>query len=223
MKGRSLLFSLLALPACEARVSEQDDPTVPDGGDPSKFDQSCEAYFEAYYACYTEEAGPAGSTGGASPVEDYAAEYCARLRAEAEQAGADCLGAFEEVFACIGSLDCAALEESAEDVDSFGGVPAVCHDVYIDAVERCPEALSACSSFSLEGFGSTGGCSAGASACIDGHTYDVDCGEGEPSSCECKVDDAVVKTVELPATLQCHSEDWFDAAREACEFPVRPF
>ncbi len=228
MKGRTLLASLFALPACEAAVAD-DDPQVPDGGNPSKFDDSCRSYFESVYACYADESGTGGSTGEID-LDQYVETYCGELRATAEAYGEGCLGAYEEIFACIASLECAPLADDdtggeqdtdGEETDDsgFDPVPEPCHDVFRDAVERCPDGVPACTTLSFGG-GSEGSCNVGGSNCIDGHEYGVECMDG---SCDCLVDDAVVRSITLPSDLDCLDETWLEEARTACDFPIRPF
>ena len=221
MKGRTLLFTLLAVPACEAAVDESsDDPTVPDGGDPERFESSCEAYFRSYYACYEDEYGPVSED---VDLDAYVEMTCAELKAQAEADGPGCVGAFEEVMACIASLDCAPILSDGGDVT----FPEECADVYRDAVERCPEGLSACTSGSIGAGGDpeTGmeGCEVEATGCIDGHVYAADCTRDDGWTCDCKIDDESIGTATIPVEGECFSDEWRDALADACGFPIDPF
>lgn len=220
MKGRTLLFTLLAVPACEAAVDEsEDDPRVPDGGSPERFDSSCEAYFRSYYACYEEEYDTSGDVN----LDAYVAMICAEIKADAESEGPGCLGAYEEVMACIASLDCASLPSDGAN-ETF---PEPCADVYRDAIERCPEGLSACTSGSVGAGGDpeTGveGCEVEATGCIDGHVYAADCTRDGSWTCDCKIDGESIGTAAIPVDGECFGDEWREALGEACGFPIDPF
>lgn len=222
MKSRTLLVSLLALPACGSAVEEDRDPQVPDGGDPAKFDERCRSHLRSLYACYTEAYGSVDES-GVPDLEEYVEAYCGEQRAQIEAYGDACLGAYEEIFACVSSLDCSILvgEESEEASDSFGFVPEPCRDVYLDAAERCPEAVPACLGASIGLGGDEGSCSVGGQNCLDGHEYAVECaGDG---TCTCAVDEEVVRTVTVSTDLECVSQEWLDELRARCQFPVRAF
>ncbi len=225
MKGRSLLFSLLAVPACQAAVpasvdEAEDDPRVPDGGDPEQFDASCEAYFRAYYTCY--EDGEYGSSGGPD-LDAYVTMVCAEIKADAESEGPGCLAAYEEVLACIASLDCASLPSDGGN-ETF---PEPCTDVYRGAIERCPGGFSACTSGSV-GAGDdpeTGveACEVEATGCIDGHVYAADCTRESGWTCDCKVDGESIGTATIATDDACFGDEFRGALGEACGFPIDPF
>jgi hypothetical protein len=207
---RRLLLSLLAVPACGPQV-DGDDPTVPDGGDPEKLGSSCRSYYGRFFACYE-----------AHYTEDYdvdgmAERYCQEIETELLNYGPGCLAAYEEVFACLASLDC---EELLGGDEAESRVAQPCVDVYIDASGRCPELLSLCGVVGV-GFGDemSGSCSLELAGCLDGKDYAVRCsGEGDAQTCACEVDGATAQTVMLPAANGCQGT-FIDDAIEACGFP----
>lgn len=224
MNDRRLLLSLLALPACGPSVSpEGDDPRVPDGGDPKKIESSCKAAYQSMLACYDElgygsSGGAYGSSGSYDPSE-YIDEFCGNADEYASEYGPGCAGAYEEVFACIASLDCNAIVDWQEDPDGFA--PEPCRAVFVDANERCPESFPQCGGQGIS-FGS--GCELTASGCLDGNTYAVRCTEpGATQSCECERNGETVQTVTLPGELECGSQELSDEVADACGFPPGVF
>ena len=211
------LFGVLALPACGPEPS--DDPTVPDGGNPDNFASACKDLYTRLGACYGESLPPQY----ASEVAEYCAEYAGIIE---EQFGTDCVGAMEEMYACMASLDCATLL-SAEGL----GLAADCEDVALEAYDLCPELIWLCSNTSSSGGGSTGSsgevdlCELSASECLDGQTYAVSCEstpvpDGEtpkPLSCTCQRGGMDVMSVEIAGV--CWSDEFYKVAAEACDFP----
>ncbi len=222
MKDRRLLLSLLALPACGPSVAEVDDPREPDGGEPEKIESSCKAAYSTIYACY-EELGYGSSGGyyessGSYDPGEYIDEFCNNAEEYAGTYGPGCVGAFEEVFACLASLDCSTIAAWQEG-EAFA--PEPCEAVFLDANERCPESFPRCGS---QGISSGGGCELSASSCADGSIYAVRCSEpGATQSCDCEVDGAIVQTVTLPGDLDCGSAEFSDELNDACGFPAGVF
>ncbi|MCR9159513.1 MAG: hypothetical protein ACE37F_22590 [Nannocystaceae bacterium] len=219
MTNRRFLFSLLLLPACEPAVSDNDDPRVPDGGDPEKFEESCRDFYGSYLSCY-EDAGYTYDTGsydseGYDPAE-YIEAICNSSEEYAQEYGTACVGALEEVFACMSSLDCAeVIGDDSGDANAW--VPEACRAVYESAVDRCPELLSQCGTVGVGGFE---GCSVEMSGCLDGNTYAVDCDEGGATqSCVCQVNGEVTAEATVSGDLECFGEGWGTELEAACGFP----
>ncbi len=220
-------MSLLALPACGPSIAEPndaDDPRVPDGGTPSNVESSCRAFYEASLVCYMDagdsygssggygSSGAYGSTGSYDPgdIADY---YCSMLAQYGEEYGEACLGAMEEVFACIASLDCETLLQA----ESFSAEP--CTAVYRDANRRCPELFTACTSY-----GSGTGCNLEASGCLDGSSYALKCSQaGTTRSCICEKDEQEVRTITLRGAQDCYGSEFGEEAAAACGFPEGTF
>ena len=225
MNDRRLLLSLLALPACGPSVPPAaDDPRVPDGGEPEKIESSCKASYQAMVSCYEELGyGSSGSgygeSSGAYDPGVYIEAACAELEEYAAMYGPGCAGAYEEVFACLASLDCSTMLDWQSDEDAF--VPEPCEAVYRDASERCPEGFPQCGVQELS-FGS--GCEVTASSCLDGNTYGFRCSEpGVTQSCECEVNGEAQQTVMVGGGLDCGTEELFDEVADACGFPAGVF
>lgn len=225
MIDRRLLISLLALPACgpSVGVGDGDDPREPDGGEPEKIGSSCNAAYTAIYACY-EELGYGSSGGGYESSGSYEPgayieDACNQAGADAASYGPACTGAFEEVFACIASLDCNAIAEWQD--DSFDFAPAACEAVFRDASQRCPEGFPQCGT---RGFSSGPRCEESASSCLDGNSYAFRCSEpGATQSCECERNGEVLQTVTLPGDLACGTQELYDELTDACGFPPGVF
>ncbi|MBV1857841.1 MAG: hypothetical protein KUG77_05465 [Nannocystaceae bacterium] len=227
MDNRRFLLSLLVLPACEPAVSSDDDPQTPDGGNPAKFQSSCKAFYEGYYACYEDYDGYASSgsyetgsyeTGAYEPGE-YTDYVCRESEMYAAEYGTHCVGALEEIFACMSSLNCDELIGS--DSDGVGVFPQACRAVIVDASERCPEMVSQCTGIGV-GFD---GCEIEVSGCIDGNTYGVDCDPGGAAtrSCACERNGEVTREVLLGGELECFDEGFLDEVADACGFPAGVF
>lgn len=222
---RRLLLSLLLLPACGPAVpSSEDDPREPDGGDPDQFQSSCRKFFEGYQACY-EGYGSSGyayetgsyDTESYDPAE-YAEAICESYEEYAAAYGRACIGAMEEVFACVSSLDCEVLY--GDDADAAGFVPEPCRAVYADAASRCPEMIPQCGSYGISG----SLCDVEVSECIDGNTYGVTCDAGGAGqSCRCALNGAVTREVTIGGDFECGDEGWTDEVEDACGFPPGVF
>jgi len=216
---RRLLFSLLLVPACGPSVSVEDDPTKPDGGDPEKFESSCRSFYASYLTCY-EGYGYASSGGGYETVsydpDEYVESICQMFEQYAAEYGTACIGAMEEVFACVSSLDCE--EVFSDDSDGAGYVPEPCRAVFEDASERCPELIPQCGSYGVGGFE---GCQVEVSACLDDNTYGVDCEAGGATvMCACEVNGEVTREVSVGGEFSCGEEAWADELEGACGFPA---
>ncbi|MGH1342994.1 MAG: hypothetical protein ACRBN8_15635 [Nannocystales bacterium] len=225
MNDRGLLLSLLALPACGPSVADVDDPRKPDGGEPENIESSCKAAYAASYACYDDLGygssgggyGGYGSSGSYDPSE-YIDEICESFGQYADAYGPGCAGAFEEVFACLASLDCSVLLARQE---SEASVPDPCQAVFLDANARCPDGIPLCGERTIS---FAAACEVSASLCADGHSYSARCSEpGATQSCECDRNGEVVQTVTLPGELACGTPELFDELSDACGFPPGVF
>ena len=217
------MISLLVLPACRPSVEEGDDPRKPDGGEPDKIESSCRAAYSALYGCYEElgyaSSGGASGSSGSYDRSEYVDEVCANVDEYAGADGPACAGAYEEVFACLASLDCNAISQWQGDDDSFA--PEPCQAVFLDASERCPEGFGTCATYTSS---SGPGCDQSAASCLDGNTYRVRCSEpGATQSCECERNGEVFQTVTVAGDLECGSEELFDELNDACGFPPGVF
>ncbi len=200
-----------------------DDPREPDGGEPQKIESSCKAAYTSVYACfessgYGSSGGAYGSSGSYDPG-DYIDEFCGEIEEYAGAYGPGCVGAFEEVFACLASLDCDAI--SAWQTEGETPAPEPCRAVFLDASERCPESFSQCGAREV-GFG--GGCEEAVSGCLDGNTYAFRCTvAGATQSCDCERNGEVLQTVIVAGDLECGTQELSDELTGACEFPAGVF
>lgn len=203
-----------------------DDPREPDGGDPEKIESSCRAAYTSILACYEElgygsSGGAYGSSGSYDPG-DYIDEFCNNVEEYAAEYGPGCPGAFEEVFACLASLDCDEITTWQTESDSVA--PESCRAVFIDANERCPESFSPCGGGATSGGGPEGHCESSSSGCLDGNSYAFRCSPaGATQSCECERNGEVVQTVTLPGDLGCGSQEQSQEIVDACGFPPGTF
>lgn len=224
MNDRHLLFSLLALPACGSTGSGGGSLWDLDGDSSEKIESSCLAAQELTYACYEPlgygSSGGAYGSSGSYGTDDYVEAYCAEVQRYAEAYGPGCVGAFEEVFACLASLDCATVLHWQDDLDAYA--PEPCRGVFRDANARCPEAFPQCT---YRGYSSSGsGCGRTASGCVDGTTYGAQCSEsGATRSCECERNGGVQRTVTVGGDLECSSQELSDELADACGFPPGVF
>jgi len=203
-------------------VADVDDPREPDGGDPEKILSSCTAAYSAMLSCY-EEVGDGSSGGGyessgSYDPGEYIDELCGSTEEYVEMYGPGCAGAFEEVFACLASLDCTTILGWQES-DAFA--PEPCQAVFVDANERCPESFRRCAS---QGVSFGGGCEVTASSCLEGETYGVRCSEpGATQTCECERNGEVEQTVTVAGDLECGTSELSDELTAACGFPPGVF
>jgi hypothetical protein len=114
------------------------ETTDPDGGGTTgDVPEVCETYAQHYAECF-----PGDDAG-------VAAQYCATYFGYAEYYGAACIGAMEDVYACLTMLDCAALQ--SEDTP-------ICEAEYDAVTKACPwEDDTTGGSGSGEGESSAGG------------------------------------------------------------------
>ena len=116
---------------------ETTDPD--DGGTTGDVPELCETYAQHYAECFPDrDAG-------------IVAAYCAMYFGYAEYYGAACMGAMEDVYACLSALDCAALQ--SEDTP-------ICEAEYDAVTKACPwedDTTGGSGSESGEGGSSSGG------------------------------------------------------------------
>lgn len=187
-------------------------------------ESSCRAAYTSFFACYEElgysSSGGAYASSGSYDPGEYIDEFCNNIEEYAGEYGPGCVGAFEEVFACLASLDCDAIVTWQ---NSEMSAPEPCRAVYLDASDRCPESFSPCGSMSVGGSGS-GDCEGSVSGCLDGDTYGFRCSTaGVTQTCDCERNGEIVQIVTLAGDLSCGSQEQSDELVDACGFPPGVF
>ncbi len=108
--------------ADDGPATADDAPTTVETGDPDEgttgdVPDVCQTYAQHYTECFP---------GSDASV---AAQYCAMYLGYGEYYGAACIGAMEEVFACLSTVDCGAWESERT---------PICEAEYADLDAACP-------------------------------------------------------------------------------------